>query len=111
MARRSAPTPMMVDDGPRELTEFGQFVKDHHINARWLAEQLGVSPSRVSRWCWGLTGMSQAMRAEIMEVLRQRARDQEPPDGLLDDQPELPLWAERADCMPYDRALSALREP
>lgn len=96
MGRRSrgilgpAPTAMMYDPDDRsvELTQLGRFMVERYIKAAWLAQQVGVSPATVSRWCWGRHGMTPSMRDRVMEVLRQRAREQEPPPGLLDDQLE-----------------------
>lgn len=90
------PIAMMVDpddEWTAELTQLGRFMDERYIKSEWLAEQVGVSGSTVSRWRWGQRGMSPSMRDRVMEVLQQRAREQVPPPGLLDDQLEAKPWA------------------
>lgn len=88
---KAAATAMMGYDDPPELTQLGRFMKERYISSRWLAGQVGVSPATVSRWCWGKSSMSGYARRRVLRALQERARDQEPPRGLLDDQLE-PLY-------------------
>jgi hypothetical protein len=69
-------------------TRLQRYLDETGTSTVWLADQIGVNKSSVSRWCAGLGPMTQHHREAVLETLRRRA--EMPLEGLLDDQKESP---------------------
>jgi hypothetical protein len=91
-------------------TALGVYMRETGTRSVWLAEQVGVTDSKVCRWLTGATGMSEADKRKVLVVLRERAAVSL--DGLLDDQAELgpqgprPRPRRHVGRSPYERLLA-----
>lgn len=79
-------------DGTDYETQLGRYLRECRISQQWLADQIGGSASRISRWCNGAQPMPLEVRDRIMEALECEADRLiallRVPLELLDDQDE-----------------------
>lgn len=68
-------------------TRLGRYLRETGTRQSWLAERMGISLSKVSRWCNEGRAISPADARRVLEILRERRALSL--DGLVDD---LPPW-------------------